>query len=246
MPRRTPRFIPHSLTPDGNLNVSTLKDRLEVKRRESGACTQAGIITWHLQDILAALEQGMTYQAIHDVMKEEGVVLSVSQFRDAVNRARRKLNQHAGPSGIPKNTEVVPSVTRFRNETSVDTSRAASTLTDKSSPTPTPISQSTPMLMVKPASGWELELQDDKLPPDLLKKAFVQIAGIKVDLRQPCPAEFGENHEEIKHQANPSSPNWSEFRARAQARTTYAQDQSYWNREFKKWLISQGYTGTQY
>ncbi len=97
-----------------------------------------------------------------------------------------------------------------------------------------------------PISGWELEHQDAIIPPELLNKAFTEIAGISVDLRQPCPPQFGEQGEEVKHKVNPSSPNWPEYKARARARTTYAQDLSYWQREFKKWLISQGYTGTQY
>lgn len=99
---------------------------------------------------------------------------------------------------------------------------------------------------INPTSGWELEHQDAIIPPELLNKAFTEIAGISVDLRQPCPPQFGEQGEEVKHKVNPSSPNWPEYKARARARITYAQDLSYWQREFKKWLISQGYTGTQY
>ena len=99
---------------------------------------------------------------------------------------------------------------------------------------------------INPTSGWELEHQDAIIPSELLNKAFTEIAGISVDLRQPCPPQFGEQGEEIKHKVNPSSPNWPEYKARARARITYAQDVSYWQREFKKWLVSQGYTGAQY
>ena len=105
---------------------------------------------------------------------------------------------------------------------------------------------STAPAATNPISGWELEHQDAIIPLELLKKAFVEIAGIRVDLRQPCPTEFGEKGEEIMHKVNPSSPNWPEFKARARARTAYAQDLSYWQREFRKWLISQGFTGAQY
>lgn len=88
--------------------MPTLKDRLEAKMREPGACSQAGIISWHIHDILAALKHGMTYQAILDVMKADGVMLSVSQFRDAVTRAKRKLTKHAGAPGITKNIAITP------------------------------------------------------------------------------------------------------------------------------------------
>lgn len=88
--------------------MPTLKDRLETKMREPGACSQAGIITWHIHDILAALEHGMTYQAILDVMKDDGVTLNVSQFRDTVTRAKRKLSKSVGTFGIVKSIANVP------------------------------------------------------------------------------------------------------------------------------------------
>ncbi len=223
--------------------MPTLKDRLEVKRREPGACSQAGIITWHIHDILTALEHGMTYQAILDVMKEEGVTLSVSRFRDAVNRAKRKLTKSVGVSGSTRHVAITPlDVQPVPRPIKID---------PPASRTHVAVPVTATLVSAFPAatnsiSGWELEHQDAIIPPELLKKAFVEIAGIRVDLRQPCPAEFGEKGEEVKHQVNPSSPNWPEFKARARARITYAQDLSYWQREFKKWLVSQGYTGAQY
>ena len=113
-------------------------------------------------------------------------------------------------------------------------------------PVTVPFANTTPALTINPTSGWELEHQDAIIPPEFLKKAFTEIAGLRVDLRQPCPSQYGEKCEEIKHKVNPSSPNWPEYKARARARITYAQELSYWQREFKKWLVSQGYTGAQY
>jgi hypothetical protein len=199
---------------------------------------QVAIIRRHTTTIIQSMEAGTPMKEILSVLSSmTGVKIDLRWAYRILEAERKKANAAITPTKPAKPTIATSSASAIES--------VSRPVTTPASVTP-PITPSTPPPASKPASGWHLEHQDDTLPPDLLKKAFAHIAGIKVDLRQPCPAEFGENHEEIKHQVNPSSPNWPEFRARAQARTTYAQDQSYWNREFKKWLITQGYTGAQY
>lgn len=190
---------------------------------------QSAIIRRHTGAIIEAMEAGAPMKEILSALfKMTGVKIDQRWAYRILESERKKAK--AAPATKPtKPNAMAPS---------------ASVMAP--APVTAPFANTAPTLTINPTSGWELEHQDDTLPPELLKKAFTEIAGVRVDLRQPCPAEFGENHEEIKHKVNPSSLNWPEFRARARARTTYAQDQSYWQREFKKWLISQGYTGAQY
>ncbi len=219
--------------------MATPREVIDALIQQSDTRTKISLIRDWYPDIERALESGVRYDAIIKVLAEHGIHLTDSHLRQAVHTLRNKAKSArstksaavpASPTTVKQPIKPTPSAPR----------------TSVMAPAPVPLASTAPALTINPNSGWELEHQDAIIPPELLKKAFVEIAGIRVDLRQPCPAEFGEKGEEVKHQVNPSSPNWPEFKARARARITYAQDLSYWQREFKKWFVSQGYTEAQY
>lgn len=189
---------------------------------------QAAIIRRHAGAIVEAMAAGAPMKEILSALFELTGVKIDQRWAYRILESERKK-----PKAAPV-TKLTPSLPR------------ASVMVPAPAPVTVPLANTAPTLTINTNSGWELEHQDAILPPELLKKAFVEIAGIRVDLRQPCPAEFGEKGEEVRHKVNPSSPTWPEFKARARARTAYAQDLSYWQREFKKWLISQGFTEAQY
>ena len=98
------------------------------------------------------------------------------------------------------------------------------------------------MLESIPSSGWELETRDDLIPAELLKLAFVEIAGKTYDVRQPMPIEFGDPREAARDQVNPDSPNWSEYRAKSNHRGEFERGRRLvWRPSFEKWLVEQGY-----
>ena len=92
------------------------------------------------------------------------------------------------------------------------------------------------------SSGWELENRDDLIPAELLKLAFVEIAGKTYDVRQPMPIEFGDPREAARDQVNPDSPNWNEYRVKSNHRGEFERGRRLvWRPSFEKWLVEQGY-----
>ena len=220
----------------------TPREVIDALIQQSDTRTKISLIRDWYPEIERALESGVRYGAINKVLAENGISLTEPHLRQAVhtlrNQARVKSAKltkasslTSAPAAKQSATALLPRVRTGPKIVEVDY----------------PLRDNLPPgVNLDLTSGWELEHQDAIIPPELLNKAFTEIAGISVDLRQPCPPQFGEQGEEVKHKVNPSSPNWPKYKARARARITYAQDLSYWQREFRKWLISQGYTGTQY
>ena len=221
--------------------MATPREAIDALIQQSDTRTKISLIRDWYPDIERALESGVRYDAIIKVLAEHGIRLTDSHLRQAVHTLRNK----AKSARLTKSAAVQASPTTAKPRPPTQPTPSAPRASSMT-PATVPFANTAPPFTINPNSGWELEHQDAIIPPELLKKAFVEIAGIRVDLRQPCPAEFGEKGEEVRHKVNPSSPNWPEFKARARARTAYAQDLSYWQREFKKWLVSQGYTGAQY
>jgi hypothetical protein len=98
----------------------------------------------------------------------------------------------------------------------------------------------------KVSNGWELERQDDLIPAELLKKAFVEIDGKLIDVRQPRPAEFGDESEVTTDKVTPSSPNWKKYVERHERRVLFQRKMDSWRINFKAWLADQGFSDRKY
>lgn len=230
-----------------------LRTVLNAELQKPESLSQAGIVKRYLPIILEYLEQGLLWEVILQALTKKGITLNLRSFQQTVYRLKKKQTpKYDNQSKLLKATTTETIVVK-----GCDEQKTAAPMAQKnenvvsggashSMSVPKAPAVSSEAETAKVSNGWELERQDDLIPAELLKKAFVEIDGKLIDVRQPRPAEFGDESEVTTDKVTPSSPNWKKYVERHERRVLFQRKMDSWRINFKAWLADQGFSDRKY
>lgn len=208
------------------MDIKEVKAIFDAELQKTESLSQAGLVRRYLPIILEYLEQGLTWEVVLRILNTKGITLNLRTFQQTVYRLKKNTTIKIEPL-----TSAAPVARSAGSEGKVDLAQ--------------PIAASSSINEPVVTSGWELEDQDNFIPAELLKVAFVEIDGQVYDVRQPMPLDFGDQREAGRDKVNPNSPNWSEYVQRDKWRGAFDKTRRIWRLRFNDWLIKQGYTGIE-
>lgn len=222
-------------------DIQEVKAILDAELQKPESLSQAGIVRRYMPIIMEYLEQGLTWEVMLGALNSKGITLNLRTFQQTVYRLKKNKTIKIEPPTSA--TPVARSVGGGDKHELAQPVTATSIAVTPSINLTAPI-HTVPSLPGEPivTSGWELEDQDNLIPAELLKLAFVEIAGQKYDVRDPIPFNFGDPREAVHDKVNPSSPNWYEYVERDKWRSTFDKARRIWRLQFKRWLIEQGFS----